>query len=837
MNRNRRLNRIRALRRNPKEFKQHEADVLEPRVLLSATSVAPATQTPAPSASGVESFDGSGNNRANPTWGQAGTDLLRLTPPQYTNGLNSPSLSQDPSARLISNIVNSQADPANTSQDINTTNRESLSDFAYAFGQFMDHDMDLTQGTGASNPISVPVGDPIGGPNDTPLSFNRSASDPTTGTSNPLQNPTSVTSYFDLSQVYGSDLATDNALRTFSGGQMKTSPGGLPPLDNGTYFTATQLAQINASVGGMANNGPLLESQMFVTGDTRGNENVELTALQTLFLDNHNRIAALLQKQNPTWTDQQLFNEARKLNIAQYQSIIYNEWIPAVLGKNSLPAYTGYNPNVNATIADEFSTVAFRFGHSLLSGQVGRDGNNGVSVAPGVPLQQDFFDPTILNGQGQPSTTDPVTGLPTTDIGAVLKADADNDAQAMDVMAIEQVRNQLFNEVVTGVGFGQDLIALDIQRGRDQGIGSYNEVRPALGLHAVTSFSQITSNVQVQQALEKAYGNVNNIDAFEGGLAEDHLPGSDVGPLFETIMRNQFARLRDGDRFFYLNETWSPAERAILDQGNTLAKVIQANTDITNLQGNVFFFRSSISGTVRLNLFGGGRGGIGLPGLTVQLEDTSGNIFATTTTGLGGTYNFNQLSPGASSVESQQGLSAVGTYQVVVVLPSFLTQVGEGPGTVTLTRGGQNFQDVNFEVGLNFGGTTPQTMQTELASLQSLLSGKGTQSLSGGNTGGASTSVGGATAGVIDIGTPASLAGLQNDPSSIQPGLTGVSRTGANSAVVASGTLNSRTKTGVVESTDLSGAGSSGSGGSSNASDKPLDAAFQDFSKMADLIK
>ena len=57
--------------------------------------------------------------------------------------------------------------------------------------------------------------------------------------------------------------------------------------------------------------------------------------LQTLFLDNHNRLASALAKQNPTWTDQQLFTEARKLNIAQYQSIIYNEWIPAVMGPSA----------------------------------------------------------------------------------------------------------------------------------------------------------------------------------------------------------------------------------------------------------------------------------------------------------------------------------------------------------------------------------------------------------------------------------------------------------------------------------------------------------------------
>ena len=68
-------------------------------------------------------------------------------------------------------------------------------------------------------------------------------------------------------------------------------------------------------------------SELFATGDIRGNENVELTALQTLFLRNHNLIASELGKEHPTWNDEQLYQEARKINIAEYQSIIYNEWI------------------------------------------------------------------------------------------------------------------------------------------------------------------------------------------------------------------------------------------------------------------------------------------------------------------------------------------------------------------------------------------------------------------------------------------------------------------------------------------------------------------------------
>ncbi len=793
MKRNRKRDRARALRRNPQEFTQHAADVLETRVLLSATAAAPAAST-------VESFDGSGNNTAHPTWGQAGTDLIRISAPQYANGIDSPSLPQNPSARVVSNILNSQSDPANPSLEVNTVDKNSLSDFGYAFGQFMDHDLDLTQGSGASNPISVPAGDPIGGPNDTPLAFNRSATDPNTGTgtNNPLQNPNSITSYFDLSQVYGSDKATDDALRTLSGGLMKTSPGGLPPLDNTTYFTSAQLAAINAPEGGMANNGPAPTSTLYVTGDTRGNENVELTALQALFLDNHNKIATELHKQNPSWTDEQLFQEARKLNIAEYQSVIYNEWIPAVLGQNALSSYKGYNSNVNASISDEFSSVAFRFGHSLLSGEIGRAGNNGQAVSDSIPLSQDFFDPAILNGQGQPSITDPYTGLQSSDIGAILKADADGVSQAMDLSAINDVRNLLFNEVVPGVGFGQDLMALDVQRARDQGIGSYNQLRVAYGLPAVTSFAQITSNVQVQQELQQAYGNVNNIDPFEGGLAEDHVKGSDVGPLFQAIMVNQFSRLRDGDRFFFQNEKFTSAEKAILNQGGSLAKVIEGNTNVTNLQSDVFLFQTSISGRVTASA---GRLIVGVPGITVQLEDTDGNVLATTTTNRQGQYTFNQLSGGAATLESASGTSETGTYQVALSLPSFLRQVTT-PNDVTITRGGQNFGNVNFGVVL----TRPN------------------------GNGGA------APAAVTSTSTSTPVAATPSNSSSVQPTLVATNTTTTRSSVDSSDSWASSSKTAVVDSGDWNGSGASGSGGAGSGSNKTLDAAFREFGKMADLI-
>jgi hypothetical protein len=429
----------------------------------------------------------------------------------------------------------------------------------------------------------------------------------------------------------------------------------------------------------------------------RGNENLELTALQTLFVRNHNRLARALQKEHPSWSDEQLYQEARKLNIAEEQIITYTEYLPDLLGPRALPAYTGYNPQIDPAIATEFSTVAFRFGHSLLSGNIERHTNNGLDIADAaggasIPLAQDFFDPNLLSRTG---AVDPLTGHTASDIGAVLKGDADGVAQAMDLLAIRDVRNLLFGNGSQG---GQDLIARDIQRARDNGIGSYNQVRVAYGLPAVTSFAQITSDVGVQKELQQAYGSVANIDPFEGGLAEDHVPGSDVGPLFQAIMVDQFTRLRNGDRFFYLNEQFSPDELALLGQGNTLAKVIEANTNITNLQSDVMVFKASISGTVSSGYGGGGKDfqKVGLAGLTVQLEDGSGNVLATTTTDAKGHYRFDQ----------QTGIGGTGNYTVRLVLPGGFTQTSANPAAILISRGDSNVTGVNFDVAPPRQGTT-----------------------------------------------------------------------------------------------------------------------------------
>jgi hypothetical protein len=664
-----------------------------------------------PDGGGFRPISEVGNNLANPTQGTAGADLLRVSPAAYADGVSAPSLAGNASARVISDILNNQADPANPSQDVATIDQNSLSDFGYVWGQFIDHDMDLTP-TNPAETLQI-----LADPNDPSRmgkqTFARSVYDPGTGTTNPRQQINSVTSYLDLSQVYGSTAALADALRTHSGGLLKTSPGNMLPYDNSNYFTPDQLAIIN-----MANDSGAVPTQdLFVTGDVRGNENVELTALQTLFVRNHNLIAGELQKEHPTWGDEQLYQEARKINIAEYQYLTYTAYLPDLLGEGALPQYTGYNPKVDAAIATEFSTVAFRFGHSLLSGNIERHGNNGQDAVPNDPagaalsLATDFFDPNVLNPSG---VTDPLTGHVSTDIGAILKGDADGNSNAMDLLAINEIRNLLFANGGLQDN-GQDLIARDVERARDDGIGTYNQVRQAYGLPAVTSFAQITSDVQVQQELQAAYGSVDNIDPFEGGLAEDHAPGSDMGPLFTRILADQFTRLRSGDRFFYLNEQWSQDELNVFQQGNTLAKVIEANTNITNLQGDVFVFQASISGTVFLDGGRGTRSQTGLAGATLKLEDAGGDVLATTVTDRQGRYSFNQLSGPSGNLEIASGVSATGSYNVVLVLPSGAHLTTPLPNTILISRGGLNVTGVNFGVAFNSHGGTTNTASAAVA--------------------------------------------------------------------------------------------------------------------------
>ena len=133
-----------------------------------------------------------------------------------------------------------------------------------------------------------------------------------------------------------------------------------------------------------------------------------------------------------------------------------------------------------------------------------------------------------------------------------------------------------------------DLAAIDILRERDLGIATLNQTREALGMTPYTSFDQITSDPQLASELQQAYGSVDQVDLFVGGLAEDPASGgSMVGPTFQDIIAQQFENLRDGDPSFYLNQGFSPPLMTQI-QNTTLSDIIMRNTDTTAMQPDAF---------------------------------------------------------------------------------------------------------------------------------------------------------------------------------------------------------------------------------------------------------
>lgn len=499
------------------------------------------------------SFDGTGNNPDDFEMGSSDEPLKRLTSAQYSDGMSAPTGTDRPDARTVSNVM--------ASQTTTETNSRGLTDMVWLWGQFIDHDISLTEPADPeeSMNIEVPIGDIFFDPTASgtvEMKFDRSVYDTQSGDSydNPRQQVNQITAYIDGGMVYGSDDIRAAELRLFEGGLLRIGD------DNLLIMNDADLAN--------ASNGP--DPNLFLAGDVRANENAALASMHTLWVREHNRIAAELATESPQLSDEELFQRSRAIVVAHIQAITYNEFLPSIIGEQAIAAYEGYDSTVDVTVATEFSTAAFRFGHSMLSSDLLRVDNEGNTIDAGnLSLKDSFFAPQeILNN-----------GIDSLLIGAASQA-----ANEIDNQIIDGVRNFLFGPPGAG---GFDLPALNVQRGRDHGIPDYNTVRGELGLGPVSDFDEITSNVDVQNRLRDLYGSVDKIDLWVGGLAEDHVEGSSMGETFQMINSDQFMRLRNGDRFWYQN--LFEGQQLVEIETTSLSDIIERNTTADGLQQNVFF--------------------------------------------------------------------------------------------------------------------------------------------------------------------------------------------------------------------------------------------------------
>lgn len=146
-----------------------------------------------------------------------------------------------------------------------------------------------------------------------------------------------LTHFIDGSAVYGSTPGQTSQLRSFKDGKLKVfndfGREMLPPAkDPEACLTMEQGSACFESGKGCYV--PVMRLiHFYFLGDTRTNQMITLVVMHTLFLREHNRLATELERINPHWDDERIFLEARRVLIAELQVIVYNEFLPVLLGK------------------------------------------------------------------------------------------------------------------------------------------------------------------------------------------------------------------------------------------------------------------------------------------------------------------------------------------------------------------------------------------------------------------------------------------------------------------------------------------------------------------------
>ncbi|XP_077541333.1 salivary peroxidase/catechol oxidase-like [Haemaphysalis longicornis] len=533
--------------------------------------------------------DGLCNNLQNREWGKSLTAFERFQPPNYADGLTLPRVSIDggplPNPRKISVAADPDADFPNQ--------RNTL--MLMQFAQFVDHDLTLTGVSRFRNGSAITCCDeelmsnptkrhyacmPIDLPEDDHfyaqfrlrcLEFVRSVPAPRPKcTLGPREQLNQLTAYMDASNIYGSTEEEAKSLRSFRDGRLAS-----------TSFSRDELLPRQTDSTQECNEQGT-DFICFRAGDERVNEQLSLTAMHTLWLREHNRVAGQLHRLNPGWKDEILYQEARRIVAAEFQHIAFNEFLPILLGRKVMEQFDllltpygyshSYDPELNAGIGNVFAAAAYRYGHTLVQGNIELLNEDG-SVHKRVPLATQFFNPAEIYAPGN--------------LDRFYRGLIGQPAQTYDRFVTEQLTNHLYEPL--GQGFGMDLVALNIQRGRDHGIPSYNDWREYCGMPKITDFSQLAEIMTPEsaQAFAQVYKYPDDIDLFPAGVNERSVPGGTLGPTFACIVAEQFRRMKNGDRFWYenggLESSFNEVQIEQLRKAS-LARIICDNTNLGYVQ-------------------------------------------------------------------------------------------------------------------------------------------------------------------------------------------------------------------------------------------------------------
>ncbi|KAJ3368250.1 hypothetical protein GGF31_006480 [Allomyces arbusculus] len=499
-------------------------------------------------AQAVQSATGWGNNPVKSWWGAAGRPLSRsVVPSGFADNISAVTWTA-PSPRLIAKSLfdNAAIQAALTNNGAPTTWSALLSYFnELLYLDLVQLQLDPT----APFPIPVPACDATLDPacTGTVVIQQARAAGNFSGPINEFQAYNLATAFIDAGFLYGTSTSTQQSLRTLTGGLLNLPNNQLPTV---TYSSPRTLGSTVV---------PAFQP-VALAGDLRINKHPALVALVTILAREHNRKAVALAATNPTWTDEQLFQGARRWVISVWQRTIFDETYGATIG-TGYPSFPGYSNTTNPEI-DTFAAVC-----ALRLGTMGRQ-----------PVLYRYNDDGSEFATGHIYTTGSFTPLPLVNFSAP--------------GALEAVLRGLVGSAEARMGPGAHTsvaadLALMIHRARDLGVPSYVAVRRALALSVPTSMADISSNAGVQAVLTSLYGSVANVEGCVGAWAESFASTARVGPTIAAAIAKLLTTAYKSDTFYYASPTSGYSANAIAVKQATMASIFVANTNLTVFPNNV----------------------------------------------------------------------------------------------------------------------------------------------------------------------------------------------------------------------------------------------------------
>jgi len=543
--------------------------------------------------------EGHGNNAYNPDLGAADTEFLRVTENSYVDGVGtvmddpSPPLfgpplppSDLPTARAISEKIFAQG-------DADIPNAAGINEFFQFFGQYLTHDV-AEAATAAS-------GDIPRAPDGLPFPFGRTPYH--TDSEGVRQQINEETSFLDLSGVYGNNAerlalaraGADDGYTEQSAYLLVGSDGLLPTIKQVAEDSGKTSLEVLAifrpdGFGGLPDPAtspdPATFENQFYAGDNRVNQQPSLLSQQTMWARNHNWHVEQLKYKYPDWSEDKLFEAARALNEAEWQHVVFDEYLTKLVGKHAISEYTGYDAYVDPSIINEWTTVAFRFGHDQSRQILQTLAENG-----GVTGEFTLGEAFLALGTG-------AAGQSSANLDEWIRGQLAAHTQEIDAKVVDGNRNTLF-----GIpGATVDLTVFDTMRGRDHGVNNYNLMREGLGLYVYTSFDEFAYENDIDEAtlaaLKELYGDdISKLDSLVGGLLEKKAYGSQLGELFTLLTVMQFEALRDGDRLYYQNRFKDYPEIIKAIDETSLADIIARTSGIEYVYHDAFAAHNRIGGT------------------------------------------------------------------------------------------------------------------------------------------------------------------------------------------------------------------------------------------------